>query len=230
MYFSFKNISKKIKDNLILSNINFKINLNGKVQAFVGPNGAGKSTLMKIISKIILPTDGVISNYDIYKNCDVFFVPTGTEGMIGRLTLKENLEYFAALKGVDLECALVKLKNYNKVLQVDDLVEKRFINMSTGQKKMSVLLMSVSLDSQIIILDEPSNGLDLESKEKLINLIKVISVDRSKKIIISSHDFDFLSSLVDEYIFMNNGRIAGKINSKISLRPLINFYDGMIDE
>ena len=95
---------------------------------------------------------------------------------------------------------------------------------------MSVLLMSVSLDSQIIILDEPSNGLDLESKEKLINLIKVISVDRSKKIIISSHDFDFLSSLVDEYIFMNNGRIAGKINSKISLRPLINFYDGMIDE
>lgn len=96
--------------------------------------------------------------------------------------------------------------------------------MSTGQKKKAELMVSVALGARLLLLDEPSNGLDIDSQTNLMHLIRNISNDNNKKVVVSSHDPSLLANVVSQYIFIADGRILQTLNKSLDELELRKIY------
>lgn len=202
-----KNITKKYKNKEVLSHLNFEFD--NKIYAFIGHNGSGKSTLMRIITKLIEPTQGEVIFYQNDKIIDYKKVKFGYLSQefnaFKEFTVYEQLEYFAIMKKINKKVYPNEIK---KVLVEVNLWENKDVkckNLSGGMIRRLGIAQTLLGSPDIIILDEPVVGLDPDERMRFMEIIKSIQLDIP--IIFSTHIIDDISSLSPEIIFFKNGQI-----------------------
>lgn len=222
------NISKSYGSHEVLHDVSFTLN-KGEITAFLGPNGAGKSTTMNIIAGVISATKGQVSinGEDIQEN------PQKIKQGIGYLPeynplyedmyVKEYLEYAAHIY---LPKAEVK-QRVDEMIQVVSLeseYRKKIHSLSNGNKQRVGLAQALIHNPDILILDEPSNGLDPNQQANMMELI--VELGKSKVVLYSSHRFDDVSNIASRYLVLNKGSLVfdGKASDVVSVKDLFNTY------
>lgn len=205
-----KNLNRKIDNQNVLSNINLEVN-SGKIYGIIGRNGSGKSILLKTICGFIKPTNGqvLVDGVEIYKK-NIF--PSNTAALldipsyIPDLTGYENLELLASInKKIGKEEIIQTLEKVNLYEEKD----KKFKKYSLGMKQKLGIAQVLMENPEIMIFDEPFNGLDEESTTK-IRKILISEKENGKLIIIATHIKEDIDNLCDEVFEINNGILKKK--------------------
>lgn len=227
-----ENVTKRYGENVALNNISLTVN-EGEVLGFLGPNGAGKSTTMNIITGYISTTEGTvkIDGIDILEN------PEQAKRKIGYLpeippiyvdmTVNEYLTFVSNLKGVSKDKRESSLERIMQVVKITDVKDRLIKNLSKGYKQRVGLAQAIVGDPEVLILDEPTVGLDPKQIIEIRNLIK--DLGKKHTIILSSHILSEVSAVCDRVVIINKGSIVAsgkpeelsqKLNysNKISLR------------
>ncbi|NRT92006.1 ABC transporter ATP-binding protein [Clostridium beijerinckii] len=207
---SIKNVSKKYSNNFTALS-DFNLELNGGVIGLLGANGAGKSTLMKMIATVLKPSEGVITwkGQDIHKNGeelrhDLGYLPQSF-GVFPNLTAVEFLKYMAALKGLNMKKAKGRISELIDLLNLSDATNRSIGNYSGGMKQRVGIAQALLNDPKILIVDEPTVGLDLNERMNFRNLINSLSKD--KIIILSTHIVSDVESSDEKIVLMNKGKM-----------------------
>ena len=210
-----QNVTKKYNDFIAVNNVSFKIE-EGEVVGFLGPNGAGKSTTMNMITGFIEPTTGkiVVNGYDINQKAkqakkQIGYMPENVP-LYMELTVKEFVSYMADLKLVKRK---EKKEEINRVIRLTGLEEvkgKLIRNLSRGYKQRVSLAGALVGNPPILILDEPTVGLDPKQVIEIRNLIK--SLGKEHTILVSSHILSEISQMCNKIMIIDKGKIL-KIDS-----------------
>ena len=206
-----KNLTKKYGTFEAVKDISFTIE-NGEIVGFLGPNGAGKSTTMNMITGFIEPTEGSIKidGLDIEKKprqvkAKIGYMPENVP-LYKELTVREFINYMADLRGIKRD---EKKEKINKVIDETGLknVQNKLIsNISRGYRQRVSLAGALVGNPEILILDEPTVGLDPKQVIEIRNLIK--SFKGKYTVILSSHILSEVSNMCDKIIVINNGKIV----------------------
>ncbi|UJA30395.1 ABC transporter ATP-binding protein [Clostridium sporogenes] len=227
-----KNLSKNIKGKTIIENMSFNIE-KGDIYGFVGPNGAGKTTMIRLLTGLIKPTKGeiLINGIDVNKDrkgallnlgaiveCPIFFeYMTGREILKNLVRLHPNIFKEEREKRVDEVLELVDLKN-----RENDKVS----TYSLGMKQRLGIAQALLGRPEIIILDEPANGLDPIGIKDLRDIILKLNSEFKITFLVSSHLLDELQKFSNKIIIINQGRLK----FKGSLEELLSMGEGNIEE
>lgn len=209
-----KEVSKSFDDAEVLHDINLEFK-EGHIYGFVGRNGSGKSVLFKIICGLYFPTTGsvVIDGVDIHKN-NIF--PNNMRVLIEKpnflpnLTGLENLKLLASIQNKITEDDIIDILNK---LNLKDDMNKLYHKYSLGMKQKLAIAQVLMEDPEIMIFDEPFNGIE----EKTVKIIKNILLEEKKKkkiILIASHIKDDIEQLADIVYLMDDGKIKLSKNKK----------------
>ena len=206
-----KNVTKKYGKFYAVRNINFEIN-DGEIVGFLGRNGAGKTTTMNIITGFIEPTDGevTINGYDMDTNSkkakrEIGYMPEGTP-LYSDLTVKEFVNYMAELKRIpkkERKSAVEEAINSTGLKKVEDDLTR---NLSRGYKQRVSLAGTIVGKPEILILDEPTVGLDPKQVKEIRDLIK--SFGKEHTVFISSHILSEISQICERVIIIDKGEIV----------------------
>ena len=205
-----ENVTKKYGTFTAVDNISFKIE-KGEIVGLLGANGAGKTTTMNMITGFIEQTDGRILIDDI----DTLKRPKKTKRKIGYmpegvplytdLTVKEFVTYMAEIKKVNRKQIKEKVEKVLKETGIDDVKNKLIKNLSRGYKQRVSLAGTLVNDPEILILDEPTVGLDPKQITEIRSLIKKFGQNHT--VILSSHILSEVSQICDKVIIINKGKI-----------------------
>lgn len=195
-----------------LEDVSFSLE-RGKILGILGPNGAGKTTLLKIIATLILPNKGSISvngyHCEDKIKSSIGLVIEEERSFYWQLTGKQNLEFFAALYGLDKKTANNRIDELFGLFEID-YADKRFGKYSTGMKRRFALMRSLIHSPQLLLLDEPTRSLDYTTALELRNFIKEKLVRREgKTAIFTTHNMNEASDVCDLFIILHKGRICG---------------------
>ena len=218
-----RNVSKEINGRKILDNINFDI-YEGEIVGLVGPNGASKSTLLKIMSGLYPNDEGLVEYYsiDLKHNYEKAMSLVGTliesPDLYKNLSGFDNLELFKSMfKDVDEK----RIKEIVEIVEMEKHLGKKFKTYSLGMKERLGIAASLINKPKILILDEPTNGLDPIGVKNVMNLLKEM---KGTTILISSHLLSEIEQLCDRVIFINSGKIVSiKTLDKSSNKKNVTF-------
>ena len=206
-----KNITKKYGSFTAVDNISFKIE-EGEIIGLLGPNGAGKSTTMNMITGYIEPTEGEIKveGYDISKKpkkakAQIGYMPEGVP-LYSDLTVKEFVTYMAELKKVDRKTRKEKVEKIIEQTGLKEVEKKLTRNLSRGYKQRVSMAGALVGEPKILILDEPTVGLDPKQITEIRALIKELG--KTHTIILSSHILSEVSQICNKVIIINKGKIV----------------------
>ncbi|MHB9949618.1 ABC transporter ATP-binding protein [Clostridium botulinum] len=223
-----KNISKKRGKTSILKDVNFSIG-KGEICGFVGRNGAGKTTLMKIITSMLFPNEGEIiicgknlktEREEALKNIGAVIE---TPEMYGYLTGRQNLNYIASmLKNVTKDEIEEAIRYSNLGDKIDEKVKKY----SLGMKQRLGLAQALIGDVSLLILDEPTNGLDPLGVVELENTIDTLVKEKGVSVFISSHILSEIENICTKVVFIDNGEIINiqKMDEESQVNNIKNMF------
>ena len=198
-----KNIYKNYDEKQVLKDINLKIP-RGKIIGLLGKNGMGKTTLIKIINDLLTPTSGeVLVNgkpIGIDSKKIISYLPERTY-LDKSMTIKQTLEYFTDFyDNFDLEKAKKLIKDLD--LEIDTKISK----MSKGMQEKLQLILVMSRNSELYILDEPLGGVDPATRDYILDTI-LNNFNENASVIISTHLISDIERILDEVIFIDKGKI-----------------------
>ena len=205
------NLVKKYGDKRAVSGISFTVN-DDEVLGFLGPNGAGKTTTMNIISGYLSSTSGTVkvNGHDILEEPEVAKKQIGylpeNPPLYNDMTVREYLNYIYDLKGVAKDQRKNQLDRILSLVKIDDVYNRLIGNLSKGYKQRVGIAQAMVGDPPILILDEPTVGLDPNQIIEIRKLIK--SLSKTHSIIISSHILPEIQEIADRVVIINNGKIA----------------------
>lgn len=219
-------LNKRFKDKTAVNDVS--LTLTSGVWGLLGANGAGKTTLMRMIADIMTPTSGAIyyDGTDIRKMGEEYrnifgFLPQDF-GYHHDFTVKDYLEYMAALKDIPAKAATRKINSLLDVLSLSDVKKKKISNLSGGMKRRVGIAQAMLNDPKILVMDEPTAGLDPGERVRLRNFISEFSHDRI--VLISTH---IVSDI--EYISTRNAIMkAGQIIDVGTTAELVKQIEGKV--
>lgn len=224
-----KNITKKYGNFVAVDNIRFTIK-DGEIVGLLGPNGAGKSTTMNTITGFIEQTEGnvIVNGYDTLKKSkraksQIGYMPEGVP-LYDDLSIKEFITYMAELKKVKRKEKKEQVQDIIKKTGLDEIQNKLIKNLSRGQKQRVSLAGALVGNPKVLILDEPTVGLDPKQIMEIRSLIK--DLGREHTVILSSHILSEVSQICDRVIIINNGKIVAEdtpehLENKVSSNNII---------
>ncbi|MED6332047.1 MAG: ABC transporter ATP-binding protein [Pseudomonadota bacterium] len=204
------NLTKKFDQFTAINDLNFNVR-EGEVLGFLGPNGAGKSTTMKVITGFLAPSAGtaIIDGFDITEN------PIKAKGLIGYLpegapcygdmTTLEFLKFVAQIRGYRGEEIVVRVQHVLEEVELKSVSHQTIDTLSKGFKRRVGLAQAIMHDPKVLILDEPTDGLDPNQKFHVRELIKNLA--RDKIVIISTHILEEVTAVCTRAIIIAEGRI-----------------------
>jgi len=202
-----RNVNKSINGKKILKNISFDI-YEGEIVGLIGANGAGKSTLMKVMTGLYSYDSGEIFyyEYDLKKDFEKAMSIIGTliesPELYKNISGKNNLKIFKSMfKGVDENT----IKEIVRIVEMEKFLGKKFKTYSLGMKERLGIANALINKPKVLILDEPTNGLDPVGVKNILNMLKSM---KDTTIIISSHMLSEIENLCDKFIFINDGKIV----------------------
>lgn len=195
-----------------LQGITFKAT-DGKITGLLGPNGAGKSTTLRVLYTVLKPDSGSASVDGI----DVLADPVGARSRIGtlphgsglypHLTARENITYYAKLYDMAPDVIGERVQKVIDELDINEFADRKTKGFSQGQRTKVALARSLVHGPQNVILDEPSNGLDVMSTRALRELIRELR-NLGKCVLFSSHVMQEVAALCDEIVIISSGKVA----------------------
>lgn len=218
--------SKQFKDKLAVNNVT--LNMTPGVWGLLGANGAGKTTLMRMIAGILTPSSGRIL-YDgvpistlkgSYRN--VFGYLPQEFGFYPEFTVKDHLEYMAALKGLDTKEAKHKISSLLGRVGLSDVRNKRISQLSGGMRRRVGIAQALLNDPEILVLDEPTGGLDPAERARFRNILSEFAKDRI--VLISTHIVSDVEYIASQNAIMKDG----KIHSVGTTEELLKQVDGKV--
>ncbi|MDC0029218.1 ATP-binding cassette domain-containing protein [bacterium] len=226
MSLEIKKINKKYGDQDALIDVSFSLK-KGDIVGFLGPNGAGKTTLMKIITSIIKPDSGdiTINGYDTQKN------EISTKRQIGYLAennplykdmlVTEYLDFIASL--YEIENKKDKVKEIIKKTGLESEIKKKIEELSKGYKQRVGIAAALVHDPNVLILDEPTTGLD---PNQLIEIRKLIQeIGQEKIVLLSTHILQEIPKICNHIIIINKGRIVENTRMQNLIKKSNNLED-----
>lgn len=183
----------------------------GRITALLGPNGAGKTTTLRVLETLMLPDRGTIAVGGIDVTRDPVAVRrqlgvlSDARGLYTRLTARENVRYYADLRGVAPADCERRLTMIADLLDMRDLLDRRTDGFSTGEKMKVALARALIHDPSHLVLDEPTNGLDVMSTRALRRLLRHLR-DEGKCVLFSTHIMQEVEQICDEIVVVAQGR------------------------
>jgi ABC-2 type transport system ATP-binding protein len=208
-----KNLTKKIGGNIILNDLSFSVR-SGEILGFLGPNGAGKTSTMKIITSFWAPTSGsvVIDGMDVAADslktrAKIGYLPE-TVPLYDDMKVIEYLKFVAAMRGLKGKAMKERIAEVATACGITNVLSKLTDELSKGYRQRVGLAQAIMGNPDVLILDEPTTGLDPNQIAEIRELIKKIG--REKTVIFSTHILGEVSAVCDRVIIINNGKIAGE--------------------
>ena len=225
-----KDVTKKYGNFIAVKNLNFEIK-HGEVIGLLGPNGAGKSTTMTMLTGFIEPSEGsiIINGNDIVKKAreakkNIGYMPENVPLYLD-LTVREFVTYMAELKLVQRKERKKQVEEIIKATGLEDVKNKLIRNLSRGYKQRVSMAGALVGKPEILILDEPTVGLDPKQIIEIRELIKSLGKDHT--VIISSHILSEISQICEKVIIINKGEIVA-IDTPENLEKLVNENNSII--
>lgn len=206
-----KNLSKQFGEFKAVDDLSFDLK-EGEILGFLGPNGAGKTTTIQMLMGILTQTTGSISyfgkDFSTHREESLQRVnfASSFNTLQGRITVRENLIVFALLYKVgDIE---KKIKHLSNRLEFEDVLDKKYWDISAGQKTRVNLAKALINDPELLLMDEPTASLDPDISDKLLSYIEELKRERNISILYTSHEMDEVTRICDRVIIMSNGKIV----------------------
>lgn len=185
----------------------------GAITGLLGHNGAGKSTSLRILYGLVKPDAGTVRVDDV----DVLAQPlqaqahigvmTDAHGLYPRLTAREHIEYFARLRGIPGALMRSRIDTLLSSLGMESIADRRADGFSQGEKMKVCMARSLVHDPRNVIMDEPTNGLDVMTTRNVRGLLQGLKAD-NKCVLLSSHIMQEISALCDEVIIIAHGKVV----------------------
>jgi sodium transport system ATP-binding protein len=207
-------LSKRFGEVVAVDGIGFDAP-DGRVTGLLGPNGAGKTTTLRMISTLVVPTGGSASvdGFDVGSSpVEVrrrLGVLSDARGLYGRLTARENIRYYGELRGLAPENIDSQVERFSRVLDLGALLDRRTEGFSQGERMKVAIARALVHDPQNILLDEPTNGLDVMTTRALRDLVRELR-ESGKCVVFSSHVMQEVTALCDEIVIVARGRVAAR--------------------
>ena len=189
-----------------------------EIVGFLGPNGAGKTTLVKIIAGLVIPSGGevTIAGFDVQRRRyaamrHLGVVLEGARNLYWPLSVRDNILYFGAIKGISARAIRHRLPELLKLLQLEGLADRKVGSLSSGQKQRAAIATALVHDPSVLILDEPTNGLDIPSVDNFIDVLQTLCSQKRVTMLVSSHNQGFVQEVVSSTIFIDKGRLIGTL-------------------
>ena len=200
------NLTKKYKKVTALNNANLEIK-EGHIYGIVGPNGAGKTTLFKMLAGLVRPTEGEILTTSKepmkdFRNKMGFMIENPY--LYENMTALQNMKIIGGIKG---ETDVSKLEALLKLVGLDSTGNKKVKQFSLGMKQRLGIACALTADPEVLVLDEPMNGVDPEGIVELRNILLSLNKDHNKTLLLSSHILSELELISTDFVFVKEGRI-----------------------
>lgn len=228
---SMKNVTKIYNETKALDKVSIEIN-RGDIYGIIGNNGAGKTTIMRIISGQSFVSSGTVELFgskgdEVRKQRKRLGCLIEDPGFCYSMTAYENLEYFRIQFGIPGK------ENINRVLEevgLRDCGKKKYKDFSLGMKQRLGIALAILNSPELLILDEPINGLDPEGIIEIRNILINLNKKKNTTILISSHILSELSNIATKYGFLKNGKIIEEISMEDLQRKCENYIDITVDK
>ena len=219
-------LSKQYMKQMAVHNVSFQIN-RGMICGLIGPNGAGKTTIMKMLGGLVLPTDGSISIYGRNDEKGLAMARRRMSFMIETPYAKEKMSAWENLEKQRLQKGLTDKNRVDEVLGIvglEDTGKKPVRNFSLGMRQRLGIANALLTKPEIMVLDEPVNGLDPEGIVEIRELLLKLNKEENITILISSHILSELSLLCTDYLFMNHGKLIESVQGNKLERMCRKYY------
>ncbi len=203
------------KNNIVLNNISLNLHPK-KILFLLGHNGAGKTTLLRIMANLLKAKNGELRKD---KDISLFYLPTAN-GLFPELTVKDNIDIIISI--LDVKINQILLNKYIEEYELNKYLNTKLANLSSGYIKRVGLLISMLLNKDILLLDEPFANIDPISKKILMDTI-ITYKKNNKSIVIATHELDMISNEVDEALILKNG-IINHIETNIEKIDIKEIY------
>jgi sodium transport system ATP-binding protein len=188
----------------------------GRITGLLGPNGAGKTTTLRIVAGLIAPDAGSVQvgGIDVGRQPQAaqacMGVLSDARGLYPRLTARENIVYYGRLHGMDEARAHARAEQLARLLDLAPLLERRCEGFSQGERMKTALARALVHDPQHIVLDEPTNGLDVLATRALRDALRRLRDDEGKCIVFSTHIMQEVERLCDRVVLVSQGRTVAE--------------------
>ena len=187
----------------------------GQITGLLGPNGAGKTTSLRMLYTLMKPdsgqvlVDGIDANIDPQAVRRRLGVLPDSRGLYKRLSSRENIRYFGRLHGLDDALIAQRTEALAKALEMGDIIDRRTEGFSQGQRVKTAIARALVHDPRNVILDEPTNGLDVMTTRGLREFLKQLRAE-GRCVIFSSHIMQEVAALCDRIVIIANGRVMAE--------------------
>jgi ABC-2 type transport system ATP-binding protein len=195
-----------------------KVNINihpGELFGLLGPNGSGKTTMIKCLSTILIPDQGTatVNGFDVNKETSMVraslgMVVGGERTLYWKLTARDNLMYFSSLYKMKKQHATKRVQELLETFNLSDRADERLEDYSTGMRQKVAIARALLHDPPILLLDEPTLGLDPNFSRQIRKQIRDLSQKQGKTVLLTTHYMDEADQLCDRVAFINNGNIV----------------------
>ncbi len=226
-----RGLINKTPDVTALDHVNIKINA-GKIYGLLGPNGAGKTTLIHTLAGVLLPTSGtaeVFGHDVVHEGRQVRSISNygaGQGSLFWNLSPKENLLYYSKLYGLPNDEAVEKISNLLEFFGLKERTNIKAGYLSSGLKQRVKLIKTLLNDPKLLLLDEPTLGLDVDIARKIRAYIQELSDEKEMTILLTSHNMHEVDELCDEIALIDNGKIVS-IGTPDELKKQVSEFESL---
>jgi len=222
-----------------VNSLSFQVG-SGEVYGLLGPNGAGKTTTIRMIMGLLEPDSGYVEingsrsdrgSSEIRRQLGLI---STNDGVYPWLTVREMLLYFADLYAVEMDCANERLKELALLLDIGRFLDQRCSTLSTGQKQRVTLARGLMHDPPVMLLDEPTRGLDVVGSQTVFRFIDLLR-ERGKSVLLSTHRLDEAERVCDRFGLLHRGNMQFEgtlhdLQQKTGKQHLVDIFIGLINE
>jgi sodium transport system ATP-binding protein len=208
-----RRVTKRLPGCVAVDDLSLEIPF-GTVLGLLGPNGAGKTTLLRMLAGHLVPTEGEIAvcgkklPHEVARVKNSIGFLTAGMALYDRLTVRENLEHFGRLRGMDAEACAARGISLRDDLAMSEFYDRRFSTLSSGQKQKALIAGTVLHDPAVLVLDEITAALDVISSTFIVDFVRR-ERDRGKCVIFSTHIISEAEYVSDRIAMIHKGKLIG---------------------
>jgi sodium transport system ATP-binding protein len=207
-------LSKSFGKVRAVQNVSFSAS-DGQITGLLGPNGAGKSTTLRMLYTLLKPDSGTarVDGYDVTESpLEVqarIGVLSDAQGLYPRLTTRENIRYFGQLHGLNRGEMDQQINHLLEMLEMQSIADRQTEGFSTGERLKVAIARALVHDPRNVLLDEPTNGLDVKSTRAMRQFIRRLR-ENGKCILLTSHIMQEVAALCDHIVIISNGMVSAQ--------------------
>jgi sodium transport system ATP-binding protein len=207
-----KNLHKSFGEVKAVNGVSFEAR-DGEITGLLGPNGAGKTTTLRMLYSLLPPDEGEIRidgldpTRDAMEIKRTLGVVPDSRGLYSRLTARENIRYYGELHGMDKQTIGERIETMTRTLDMSDFIDRRTEGFSQGQRVKVAIARAMIHKPQTVLMDEPSNGLDVMSTRALRDYIRNLKAD-GHSVVLSTHIMQEVAALCDRIVIIARGEVA----------------------